>query len=106
MIALFEAAQAVQYLLGAAVCEADVPTPACDAEGGVLVGDCNVRPARPLKATGVGHAVHSRNRGLEDVSPARLTQDARALASRVSRLLGGRGRHHGVAGTLPNADEP
>jgi len=58
--------------LGAAVCEADVPAPACDAEGGVLIGDSNARPARPLKATGVGHAVHSRNCGLEDVGPVGL----------------------------------
>ena len=77
-----------QIALGAAVGEADVPAPARDPEGGVGVGDADVREAGPLEPAGVGGAVDRRDDRLVDVRPSGRTQAARRCsisASETSR---------------------
>jgi hypothetical protein len=58
----------------------------------VLVGDAEVRPARPLQPAGVGDAVDRGDRRLVQVGPARGAEDAGALAAgvRVALLLADR----------------
>ena len=78
--------------LRAAVAEADVPAPAGDAERGVLVGDAEVGPARPLEPAGVGDAVDGGDRRLvrsvQRVGPIIPGRSPRTCAARSSGAIG------------------